>query len=197
MTFPKKVIDELTKPLGREHVKTRQGIDYVESHYVIRRLNEIFGHHAWSFNVDETRCVFDGENERGKPHTAYVAHCTLTVIPVHGAMPVMKKDVGGGDQTGGDAGTRHSNAIKGAVSDAMKRCARQLGDQFGLALYSKTQENVVDAGVKTVGEGEVGELIQKATNVDDLTEIYGRLSPAQKKVHRDDFKARRSELEAA
>jgi recombination DNA repair RAD52 pathway protein len=52
-------------------------------------------------------------------------------------------DVGYGD--GSDKtnpGKAHELAAKEAVTDALKRCAKNLGMSMGLALYDKTQENV-------------------------------------------------------
>jgi hypothetical protein len=36
-----------------------------------------------------------------------------------------------------DPARAYETALKGAVSDALKRCFRALGDQFGLSLYKK------------------------------------------------------------
>jgi recombination DNA repair RAD52 pathway protein len=42
-------------------------------------------------------------------------------------------------------GKAHELAVKEAVTDGIKRCAKNLGMSMGLALYDKTQENVEDA----------------------------------------------------
>jgi hypothetical protein len=41
-------------------------------------------------------------------------------------------------------GQAHESALKEAETDAMKRALMTFGNQFGLALYDKTQENVED-----------------------------------------------------
>jgi hypothetical protein len=53
-------------------------------------------------------------------------------------------------------GEHHDNAIKTAASDALKRCAINLGTQFGLSLYDdgSTRDVVKNTLVKPVGYEE-------------------------------------------
>ncbi len=44
-------------------------------------------------------------------------------------------------------GDAHDKALKTAVSDALKRAARDLGNQFGLSLYDKGALEVVSSSL--------------------------------------------------
>ena len=55
---------------------------------------------------------------------------------------VEREDVGFGDQRGTSAVAVYEMAYKEAVTDALKRALRSFGNQFGNALYDKTQKNV-------------------------------------------------------
>lgn len=128
-------------------ISTREGggrkLSYLEGWYVINRLNEVFGQGNWSYNTETMTCVFNGPVDRnGKPtHWAnYVAKVTLI------AGGAVFSDFGYGD--GSDStypGKAHELAVKEAVTDGIKRCAKNLGHSMGLALYDKSRENVDDA----------------------------------------------------
>ena len=57
---------------------------------------------------------------------------------------VTREGVGAGHGIDVDLGQAHESAIKEAETDAMKRALMTFGNQFGLALYDKTQANVAD-----------------------------------------------------
>jgi hypothetical protein len=122
--FDEKIQEELAKPIDGRRVKQREGpggkrLDYLEQHDVRRRLNEIFGFGGWGFDLESVKQVGDGSE--------YLATGRLCVGDVSWG------DIGHGASRGG---TDHDQAAKTAVSDCLKRCAVNLGDQFGLSLYS-------------------------------------------------------------
>lgn len=129
------IIKELDKPLDKSRIKLKQigGRDdaqYLESYDVIDTANRIFGYGNWGITVTwrETREV--GEK------TVCMAAVMLQVRDC-----MMTEDVGMviARQTKGEALMPGGleMAWKGAVSDAMKRCFRQFGNQFGNSLYAK------------------------------------------------------------
>lgn len=59
----------------------------------------------------------------------------------------------------------HDFAIKTAESQAMKRCAMNLGDQFGLSLYAKAAADAV-VGTVLAGFAEQGELTENEPDND-------------------------------
>lgn len=112
-------------------------LTYLTDWYVIDRLNEVFDH-FWNYSVDDVSQV-----QLPDGHVVFYAICTLTVhgvdeIDSYKLVPVVHSDVGTGTTRGrnGPTGDAVDMAVKGAVSDAIKRCARQLGVTFGNSLYN-------------------------------------------------------------
>jgi len=149
------VENEANKKIPREEVSLRDGgggkkLSYLESHYVIQRMNEVFGVCGWDSETVEMRQVNGTE---AKP--SYVAKVRLSAIVNTGDggyMRVVKEGFGfGSDKSGLNP---HEMAVKEAESDAFKRAARQFGMSLGLALYSKEQENVEEAAPKPVVKAE-------------------------------------------
>lgn len=143
--------EELNAKIPREAVSQREGgngksLSYLSGHYVIDRMNQVFGPGMWSYTSDVT-LVHSGEIEAyGKK--SYSVHYLGKVRLVADFGNGIKSDIteyGYGD--GSDKvniGKAHELAVKEAVTDALKRAAKSLGMSMGLALYSKEQENVQD-----------------------------------------------------
>lgn len=129
-------IASLEQPLDQERVKYRRQagrhISYLEGYDVIDRANAIFGFEGWSYAVLDTAFVRMGE----------VGFYQATVrVWVGGAE---RTDVGVGDvafprDRGLDGATAdaYGTALKGAVTDGLKRALRTFGNQFGNSLYDK------------------------------------------------------------
>lgn len=126
---------KLAAPLPRNEVKRLPGkdVDYVSGHYVIEHLNDVFGFDGWQ-DTYSTPVI-----REGKRPMVYVT-CELT------AAGVTRGDVGVG-VAANDSPDSFETAIKAAYTDGLKRCARKLGDSFGLALYEKVSGGQQRAGV--------------------------------------------------
>lgn len=126
---------QLKQDLPRDEVKVLPGkkdrdggpIFYVGGHYVIERLNEVFGFDGWTVSYG-AMTVIDGDRP--------VVHVVTTLT----AAGVTRTDVGVGlaATKGPDS---METAIKAAFTDGLKRAARTFGASFGLALYDKDQAN--------------------------------------------------------
>lgn len=113
-----------------------RGIKYLEGEDVIRTANRIFGYGEWGFSLLSQPWVIE-EGSQGSNHTKYqvwAAHGRL-MVSGGGSFADVGTCVRQGDGSGG-----LEMAIKGAVTDCMKRCLRNYGDQFGLILYDKTTD---------------------------------------------------------
>lgn len=166
---------ELDAKIPREAVSEREGggrtkLSYLEGWYVIDRLNKVLGQGNWSYQTEEMRLVFSDEvNEKQVAH--YVAKVTLE-FSLPGQEQSQQRtyfsDYGYGD--GSDKynpGKAHELAVKEAVTDGLKRCAKNLGMSMGLALYDKTQENVDDEeSPKSVAQGPARQANQTVAPVD-------------------------------
>lgn len=154
MTFSPEQIAELKKPLDRAHVASRsqagRSLSYIESWFAISEANRIFGHDAWN---RETSIQLIGQpREIGdKWRVEYMAKVRITVGSVS------RDGCGFGQGIDKDVGQAHESALKEAESDAMKRALMTFGNPFGLALYDKTQSNVVDI-VETVNDAQFAEI---------------------------------------
>lgn len=134
------IVDKLEAKIPREAVKGRsqagQTLSYLETWYVIDKMNEIFGNLNW--NSDTTFI----QEISGQERPTYIARVRISVLLANGLV-VFKDGMGYGSGKGGkDA---HEMGVKEAESDALKRAAMKFGKALGLALYDKTQENVEDA----------------------------------------------------
>lgn len=153
------LIADLDSKIPRDVVSQRDGgggrsLSYLEGWYVIDRLNKVIGHGRWSNDVELTK-LYEGtiKDKYGKDvYTVhYMAKVTLYIKGLSGEPDGNRfydthyNDVGYGDGTDKtNPGKAHELAIKEAVTDGLKRCAKNLGMSMGLALYSKDQENVSD-----------------------------------------------------
>ena len=127
-------IDKLAQePLAPEDVEQIRGNDYIKGHVAIRHANAVFGLGNWN-------CDAVGHCEIREAGGRYIVYQTVTVRATGicdntgspktasftdtGCCPVPMDKVEGWD-----------TALKGAVTDGMKRALRNFGNQFGLGLY--------------------------------------------------------------
>ena len=108
--------------------------DYLEGHVVIEQANRIFGYGGWGYELagDVTlRQVETVDTQTGevKVSLGYSAPVRVTVA---GALP--RTDIGV-HPVAEDTLDGHDTAIKGAVTDGMKRAFRSFGVQFGNGFY--------------------------------------------------------------
>jgi len=110
---------------------------YLEGWDVIGAANWGFGYDGWSTEVIDVRSVYtavvsrgSGQNRRDVEVALYQATVALT------AGGVRRVDVGT-SVTSDERLEAHETAIKGAVTDAIKRALRTFGAQFGNDLYDK------------------------------------------------------------
>ena len=133
------VTQALGQPLDPELVSQRKGrggktFDYLEGHAVIDQANRIFGYGGWGYELvgDVTlRQVEEVDSQTGEIKTASAYNAPVRVT-VAGALP--RTDIGVHPVTE-DTVDGHDTAIKGAVTDGMKRAFRSFGVQFGNGFY--------------------------------------------------------------
>jgi DNA recombination protein Rad52 len=154
-----KTIEEVTKLLNekipRDAVATRSGggskaLSYLETWYVIDRLNAVFGNTGWDSETVEMRLV----SEPGAL-PAYCARVRITACVSTGDggyMKIVKEGTGWGSDK--SKLNPHEMASKEAESDALKRAAMKFGRSLGLALYDKSQEFVENEMPKQLQEAK-------------------------------------------
>ena len=133
------VSQALGQPLDPALASQRKGragrsYDYLEGHVVIEQANRIFGYGGWGYELagDVTlRQVETVDTQTGevKVSLGYSAPVRVTVA---GALP--RTDIGV-HPVAEDTLDGHDTAMKGAVTDGMKRAFRSFGVQFGNGFY--------------------------------------------------------------
>lgn len=136
-------IETLFKPLNSIRVAKRDGMSYLEAWDVIAHLTRIFGPLNWDKEVKEVVMIYDefvNWTPRGQtiPKSGYdVAYRSIVRLTIRSELGTkVSEDVATGQaQHQPNRGDAHDLALKSAVSDALKRAAKDLGNQFGLSLY--------------------------------------------------------------
>ena len=134
----------LSEPLDSSLVSQRKGhddklYDYLKGHAVIDQANRIFGFGGWGYElVGEITLrrieLVDSRTGEVKVSLGYSAPVRVTVA---GAPP--RTDIGVHPVTK-DNFDGHDMAMKGAVTDGMKRAFRSFGVQFGNSFYGDEPE---------------------------------------------------------
>ena len=133
------VTQALSQPIDPALVSQRRGragrtFSYIEGHTAISEANKVFGFGGWGFELVENVSLrsietVDAQTGEVKVVNAYTAPVRVTVP---GAPP--RTDIGFHAVTE-ETSDGHETAIKGAVTDGMKRALRSFGDRFGNGLY--------------------------------------------------------------
>ena len=137
--LPPAATNALGQPIDPALVSQRKGragrtFSYIEGHVAISEANRVFGYGGWGYELlaDVTlREIENVDTQTGevKRIRAYSAPVRVTVP---GAPP--RTDVGFHAVTE-ETADGHETALKGAVTDGLKRALRSFGDRFGNGLY--------------------------------------------------------------
>ena len=137
--LPPVVTRALAQPLDLAIVSQRRGragmvYHYLEGHTVIDQANRIFGHGGWGYDLvgDVSLRQFETVDSRTgevKTSSAYSAPVRVTV-----AGAPSRTDVGF-HAVAEETSDGHDTALKGAVTDGLKRALRSFGVQFGNGFY--------------------------------------------------------------
>lgn len=164
--------------LPRGSVKTRKqsgaNVAYVDGHHVISAANRIFGYGMWRTEILGLDLVENAEvTKEGKSgwRVGYLCRMRVTVRNEAGD-EASYEDVGFGSGTDYNSlGGSIESASKEALTDAMKRCLRNMGNQFGLALYDKEQADVMDAQFDIV-DAQRRIIMHPSATADDMRDAF-------------------------
>ena len=133
------VTQALGQPIDPAIVSQRKGrggrsFDYLEGHIVIAQANAIFGYGGWGYELvgDVTLRRIETVNPQTGEVKVEQGYSAPVRVSVAGALP--RTDVGV-HPVAEDNFDGHDTAIKGAVTDGLKRAFRSFGVQFGNAFY--------------------------------------------------------------
>jgi len=146
MTLQKGQLQQLLCPLEPSRIQHVQGQAHLAAWDVQRWLIRIFGFTGWRFEIVHCDMVSERSEEKPSKRTGqqYTAHTVvyrvlgrLSIYGDDGEMITFFEDGATGDSVNQPSlGDAHDMALKTAISQALKRCAVNLGDQFGLSLYN-------------------------------------------------------------
>lgn len=161
----------LLSPIHPGRVTQTQGQSNLEAYDVRAHLTRLFGFGGWDGIADVMEMIGErwGENRSGKPAVTVAYRCryTLRVRTTAGQDLATYTEWAMGDAQSfpefkyGDA---HDFAMKSAESQALKRCAMNLGDQFGLSLYRKGSLDAVVGWTMNLPASRAGE---QSDRIDD------------------------------
>lgn len=135
MTLTWEQYDLLMKPINPGRVKQRQQsgrtFSYIEAWDVKAHLIRAFGFGGFDADVTAVHLAYEEQDDKGRWQVGY----RVTVrLYVH-ALGCEYTEAAVGSATLPSRGDAHDMALKSGESDALKRAAVYLGDQFGLSLY--------------------------------------------------------------
>jgi hypothetical protein len=170
--FTAEQVSLLLKPIHPRRVSVRDGMSYVEGYDIKAELNRVLGFGRWSVDILDQSLICETETKTSKGKDAwYVVYKTslrLTVCAPDGSAVARYEESHVGESTHPVRGEAHGNALTNSWTYALKRCATNLGDQFGLSLYGKGS---MDALVRwTLVRPEAGDK-PAAVNDDDVPQV--------------------------
>lgn len=136
---------QLLAPLNGNRVSSRSvsgsSLSYLEAWDVKAHLTRIFGFGGWDGKVISADIAYAMEvpNSRGNGTNWSVGYKVIYELTVYGQdhSVAVYSEAAVGFASLPQLGEAHDMAIKTAESDALKRCAINLGTQFGLSLYNR------------------------------------------------------------
>lgn len=168
---------QLLRPVNEKRVQSDgKNKAYLAQQDVTAHLIRVLGFGGFDTAVLSLDLIFEeeaGPNKDGRPrpgryNVCYRAVVRLTVKDPDGRVVATYENGSTGEGPALARADAHDLAMKSAISTAMKRCAINLGDQFGLSLYNKGQLKGIVLGTmvwpdapETTESNETDEDVQK------------------------------------
>lgn len=148
MSFTADQIEQLLQPIRNERILADgKGNAHVSQQDITAHLTRVFGFGHWDTDLLTCDLVFeDARDGKGRYDVCYRATVRLTVKDPDGNEVCHYEDGSTGTAQNQKRGDAHDLAMKSAISLSLKRCAKSLGDQFGLSLYNKGQRTALVKG---------------------------------------------------
>jgi recombination DNA repair RAD52 pathway protein len=156
MSLAPEQVAQLLKPVNPSRVAyNNKNMAHLPQHDVRAHLIRVFGFGGWeteltSLELIHERSVGVDEKSQGRWWVTYRCTMRLSIKDRTGCVIASYEDgATGSAQNQPSPGDAHDNAMKNAISYALKRCAINLGDQFGLSLYNGGQLTPLVKGLVT------------------------------------------------
>lgn len=139
-------IQQLLTKINPKRVMKSQGHAHVTQQDIVAHLIRVFGFGNFDIEVKSVEHIFTNEYTNPKTgeltggfNVCYKALVRLTIRDIHGNNIAYYENGSTGYAANQSLGDGHDLAYKSSISLSVKRCAINLGDQFGLSLYNKGQ----------------------------------------------------------
>lgn len=146
-TFTDPQLTLLMRPVAPQRIGNVRGMAHMEAWDIRRQLIRTFGFGGWSLETIGLDLVAERESKQGEKSrwtVVYRAQVRLIIRGADGQEIARYEDGAAGDSINQPSlGDAHDMAMKTALSQAMKRCAVNLGDGFGLSLYNNGSRDAV------------------------------------------------------
>ncbi|MDY0122957.1 Rad52/Rad22 family DNA repair protein [Sulfurimonas sp.] len=143
--FNEKQLQLLGYEIDSSRIKTREKgnvtLSYVEGHDIIETANKIVGYGNWSYTITKLEQVSQETNHNQNVVICYKAVVRVVVYDITHTKEAIREDVGFGTGIAKTLSDAHEGAAKEAVTDAIKRCFRTFGNQFGNSLYDRSKNH--------------------------------------------------------
>lgn len=152
-------VDVLLRPIRSNRVLQAQGQSHIPAYDVVAHLTRLFGFDGWDKEILSIDLVGEDAIEKGGRVGYTVTYRCLMRLTIFNRLGEIVKVVE--DGACGSAnnlpsrGDAHDFAYKNAISYAIKRCAKDLGDQFGLSLYNKGSQKALVGKVLAAATDDV------------------------------------------
>ena len=151
--FNEKQLQILNSELDSSRVKTREKgnitLSYLEGFDIIETANTVFGFGNWDYAISKLELVSQEKNQNDNTVICYKAVVQVLIHSVNHSQDVSREDVGFGSGVSKSLADAHEGAAKEAVTDALKRCFRSFGNQFGNSLYDKSRNQNTPTNTNT------------------------------------------------
>lgn len=150
-TLSAEQIAQLLKPIPAGRVKRTREQSHVEGYDIRAHLNRIFGFGNWELLGSPATLIYEDSLDTGKKKgngwpiirwtVVYRVCLTLVIYDPYGErVASYRGEAVGSAENQPSRADADDLAIKEAETQALKRAATNLGDQFGLGLYNKNAE---------------------------------------------------------
>lgn len=160
MTFTVEQTRQLLAPINPKRVLADgKGHSHVSQQDVTAHLIRVFGFGSFATEILSLEVVYEKPRDPAKTgardrwDVCYRAALRLTIMDKDGTIVCSYEDASTGECLNSVLSDAHDLALKSALSVAKKRCAVNLGDQFGLSLYNKGQTSALVMGTKVLPRG--------------------------------------------
>ena len=158
MSFSPAQVEQLLRPVNPRRVqRDNHGMSHLAAYDVSAHLTRIFGFGGWRKEILSLELVAEDavpdQQRSGRLGWWVTYRCTMRL---HVGDWWNDDGATGSASNLPDRGDAHDFAAKNAISYALKRCAKDLGDQFGLSLYNKGSTAAL-VGRTLAGDGKIAE----------------------------------------